>query len=70
MPIDDVIKSLNFFSELAGVAMKYDPRILIAMQAIFERRCSSREKNTDDSTAKKGPKNLLAAAASVQTVAA
>lgn len=64
------IESLKFFTEIACVAMTHDPRIMCAMVARLERRHAPREKNTDGVTAKKGPKNLLAVAASVQAVAA
>jgi len=70
MNVDDKIKSLDFFTELAGVAMKYDTSIASALTAHFERRQAPRIKNTDSGAAKKGPKNLLAAAASVQDCAA
>ena len=64
------IESLKFFTELAGAAMKHDTRIMCALTAKLERRHTPREKNTDSGAAKKGPKNLLAAAASVQSIAA
>jgi len=64
------IESLRFFTELACVAMKHDPRIMCVLTARLERRVNPRKKNTDGCAAKKGPKNLLAAPASVQDIAA
>jgi len=61
---------LKFFTELACVAMKHDPQIMCALIARLERRIEARKKNTGSGAAKKGPKNLLAAAASVQGIAA
>lgn len=66
----NTIESLKFFTELAGVAMQHDPRIMCSLVAVYERRSAPREKNTDSGAAKKGPKNLFAAAASVQSIAA
>ncbi len=70
MNFDDTIASLQFFTELCGSAMRHDPKIWIALTVKFERRQSPRQKNTDSGAAKKGPKNLLTAAASVQDCAA
>jgi hypothetical protein len=70
MNLDDTIASLDFFTELAGIAMKYDTAIANELTAQFERRQAPRIKNTDSRAAKKGPKNLLTAAASVQDCAA
>ncbi len=70
MDVDALIKSLDFFTELVGVAMRHDTKIETALTAHFERRHAPRIKNTDSGAAKKGPKNLLTAAASVQDCAA
>jgi len=64
------IESLKFFTGLAGVAIKYDLQIVSSLQASYERPTAARKKNTDSGAAKKGPKNLLTAAASVQSFTA
>ncbi len=70
MTLDERIASLKFFTELAGAAMKHDLSIARTLTAKLERRIEARKKNTGSGAAKKGPKNLLAAAASVQGIAA
>ena len=70
MNIQATIESLKFFTELGGIAMTYDLSIMRTITAKLERRHTPRQKNTGSGAAKKGPKNLLAAAASVQAVAA
>ncbi len=70
MDIDALIESLDFFTELAIVAMQYDVKIAGTIAAHFERRHAPRERTLTAEAAKKGPKNLLTAAASVQDCAA
>lgn len=70
MTIDELIESLDFFTELAGVAVQYDTKLAGAIAAHFERRHVPRERTLTAEAAKKGPKNLLTAAASVQDCAA
>lgn len=70
MNFDDTVKSLDFFTELAGIAVQYDTKLAIELTAHFEQQQAPRIKNTDSGAAKKGPKNLLTAAASVQDCAA
>lgn len=69
MDIQKTIERLQFFTEMCGVAMQHDLKIMNRLTATFERRYIPRKKNTDSEVAKKGPKNLLTAAASVQAVA-
>lgn len=69
MDIQKTIASLNSFTELCGVAMQHDPHLMISVQAAFERRQAPRKRTLTAVAAKKGPKNLLVAAASVQAVA-
>ncbi len=70
MDVKKTLESLDFFTELAGIAIRHDPRMMVSIQAYFERRHAPRDKNTGSEVAKKGPKNLLTAAASVQAHAA
>ncbi len=69
MDVQKTIESLNSFTELAGVAMQHDTTIMTALTAKFERRYALRKRTLTAVAAKKGPKNLLVAAASVQAVA-
>jgi len=68
--VKETIASLQFFTELCGVAMQHDTEIMTVLTGRFERRHAPRQKNTGSVVAKKGPKNLLTAAASVQARAA
>jgi len=67
--VKKTIESLNCFTELCGIAMRHDPQLMVSVQAAFERRQAPRKRTLTAVAAKKGPKNLLVAAASVQACA-
>ncbi len=66
MTIKETIASLQFFTELCAFAMQHDMSIMTALTAAYERRYTPRKRTLTAVAAKKGPKNLLVAAASVQ----
>lgn len=66
MDVQKTLASLDFFTELCGIAMRHDPRLMTSIQAVFEQRRAPRKRTLTAVAAKKGPKNLLVAAASVQ----
>lgn len=66
MDIEKALESHRIITEICCVAMQHDASLMASVQAYFERRQAPRNKNTDSGAAKKGPKNLLTAAASVQ----
>ena len=67
MSVNETIASMKFFTELCDVAMKYDARIMSALIGGLVNNGTHPAKRTLTAVAaKKGPKNLLVAAASVQ----